>query len=163
MTHLLALLLPILFSQQILVAQQESWGRLSNIERGKKVQLVLLSGKTTEGLFESSNDDGVTITQDKSKTTQVAKSEIAQVTVLKGMSRGRRAMWVGLIAGAAGGGLMAAACLSDSGQRNCDAPPAALAAGGALLIGGVSAGIAAATPQRKEIIYTRRNEGKPSN
>jgi hypothetical protein len=133
------------------IAQTDSWERVKLIETGKSVSVTLVGGKTVKGKMHAWSPDSVTILRGKDKTTPIAKSDVAKVAMVAGMSRGRRALWAAGIGGAVGAGIFGAAC---SGAGDCDVSPAVVAAGSALWIGGISAGIAALIPQHKEVIYT---------
>lgn len=147
----IALVLMALLYHQTCLAQVDAWERTKLIEQGKNVSVKLHSGQMLQGRMESWNTDGLSVRQGNDKVVPVAKSDVAQVAMVTGMSRGRKAAYAGLIAGGIGGGLTAVACVNSS--STCDVPPAALAAGGALVWGGIAAGIAALFPQHKEVIY----------
>ena len=135
---------------QVCFAQVDAWERIRLIEQGKKISVKLNSGRSVNGQMEAWSTDGLSVRQEKDKVTQVAKSEVARVAMLIGMSRGRRATYAGVFVGGGLGALVAGACASEG----CDVSPAALFAAGALIYGGIAAGIAAIFPQHKEVIYT---------
>jgi len=151
----LALLLVALLYQQTCLAQVDPWERVKLIEDGKKVQVKLLSGVTVNGKMEGWSTDGLSVRQGKNRVVPVAKADIAQVAMVGGMSRGRKALWAGGIVGGGLGGVLVAGCASSGG---CDVPLAALFAGSVLLYGGVAAGIAALFPQHREVIYRAGQE-----
>ncbi len=148
----LGLLLVELLCWQTCLAQIDPWERVKLIEDGKKVSVKLLSGKTLNARMEGWSTDGLSVRQGKDKVVPVAKADVAEVAMVSGMSRGRKALWAGGIVGGGLGGVAAAACAS----AHCDVPPAALFAAGALVYGGIAAGIAALFPQHKEVIYAAR-------
>jgi hypothetical protein len=132
-------------------AQVDPWERVKLIEPGKKVTITLSANKSISGRIQSWSPDGLVLIQGKDKVTHLAKTEIAKVALLAGMSRGRRALWAGLIGGGAGAGIFGGLC---AGNYDCDASPAAVAAAGGIWVGGIAAGVAALIPQHKEVIYT---------
>ncbi len=150
LNHAVALLLAALLYQQTCLAQVNPWERIKLIEPGKNVHVKLHSGKTVKGKMESWSADGLSVRQGKKKVVPVAKSDVAQVAMVAGMSRGRRAAYAGLIGGGVGAAVFGGTCASS----NCEVPPGAVAAGSALLIGGIAAAIAALFPQQKDVIYT---------
>lgn len=135
-------------------AQSESWERVRLIESGKGVYVKLASGATVKGKMESWSVDGLEVRQSKNKVVPVAKGDVERVSMVTGMSRGRRAGWAALIGGGAGAALGAGVCSGQS--ADCDIHPAAVAGATALWVGGISAGIAALIPRHKEIIYVRK-------
>jgi len=145
----LALMLVALVYQQTCVAQVDPRERVKLIEDGKKVQVKLLAGKTLNGTMEGWSTDGLSVRQGKDKVVPVAKADVAQVAMVSGMSRKRKAAWAGATVGGGLGGVAAAACAS----AGCEIPPAAMFAAGVLIYGGIAAGIAALFPQHKEVIY----------
>ena len=147
------LLMVALLYHQTCLAQVDPWERVKLIEQGKNVSVKLHSGKTVSGKIESWSTDGLSVRQGKDKVTPLAKSDVAQVALVTGMSRGRKAAYGFMIGGAAGAGIGGAAAAGNGGGC-CDVPPGALVGGMALLVGGIAAGIAAAFPQHKEVIYT---------
>src|SRR5574341_1202922 len=82
LNNAIALLLVTLLYHQTSPAQVDPWERVKLIEQGKN------------------------------KVVPVAKSDVARVAMVTGMSRGRKATYAGLIAGGITGGLMGAACAS---------------------------------------------------
>ena len=149
LNHAAALLLAALFYQQTCLAQIDPWERIKLIDQGKQVNVKLHSGKTVKGRMESWDADGIGVRQGKDKVVPVAKSDVAQVAMVGGLSRGRKAAYAFLIAGGITGGLMGAACSAS----DCDVSVAAMAASSAVCVGGIAAGIAALFPQHKEVIY----------
>ena len=141
-----ALLLAALVYQQTSMAQVDPWERIKLIEPGKKVNVKLHSGQSVNGRMESWNADGLGVRQGKAKVVAVAKSDVAQVAMVGGLTRQRKAGYAFLIAGGVMGGLVGAACSSS----DCDV---VAAAGSAVFVGGIAAGIAALFPQHKEVIY----------
>ena len=144
-----ALLLAALVCQQTSMAQVDPWERIKLIEPGKKVNVKLHSGQTVNGRMESWNAEGLGVRQGKAKVVAVAKSDVAQVARVGGLTRGRKAAYAGLGVGGVMGGLMGAAC----GSSDCDVNPAGMAAAAGVMFGGIAAGIAALFPQHKEVIY----------
>ncbi len=138
-----------LVHQQTCLAQIDPWERIKLIEEGKKVQVKLLSGKTLNGKMEAWSPEGLTVRQGNDKVVPVAKSDVAQVAMVSGMSRGTKASYAGLITGGVVGGLTLAACASS----DCSGEMSGwllLATG---IYAGIAAGIAALFPQHKEVIY----------
>jgi hypothetical protein len=147
-----ALVLAALLYQQTSLAQVDPWERIKLIDQGKKVNVKLHSGRTVNGRMESWDTGGLGVRQGKDKVVPVAKSDVAQVAMVGGLSRARKAAYAGLIAGGITGGLMGAACSSS----DCDVSVPAMAASAAVVVGGIAAGIAALFPQHKEVIYQAR-------
>ncbi len=149
----LGLLLAELLCWQTCLAQIDPWERVKLIEDGKKVSVKLLSGKTLNARMEGWSTDGLSVRQGKDKVVPVAKADVAEVAMVIGMSRGRKALWAGGIVGGGLGAVVAAACASGG----CEISPAAMFAAGALVYGGIAAGIAALFPPHKELIYSARS------
>ncbi|HOK44611.1 MAG TPA: hypothetical protein PLA43_15560 [Bryobacteraceae bacterium] len=157
LTNLICLV-AVMFSQQICLAQADPWERVRLIEQNANVHVKLHSGKTVKGKMESWNTDGLSVRQGKSRVLAVAKSDVRQVVLPIGMSRGRRAAWGLAIGGGVGGGFGGAICA----PMECNAKETAAAIGAfAVLVGGIAAGIAALFPQHKEIIYSARAATEP--
>jgi hypothetical protein len=145
----LALAAMVFHGGQTCVAQVDAWERVKLIDTGRKVTISLQNGKSVSGTMQAWTPEWVSVLQ-RGNVTQLARSDVTRVVMLTGMSRARRAGWAALIAGAAGAGLMGAACAGTDG--GCEAP-GAMVAGGAILFGGIAAGVAALIPQAKETIY----------
>ncbi len=138
------------------VAQQsgpDPWERIRLIEPGKKVAITLNSGKSVNGKMGSWSPEGLTVLKGGDKAEQLAKSDVAKVALVAGMSRGSRAGWAALIGGGAGTALYGGTC---AGDRWCPTNPAAMAAAGGIFFGGIAAGIAALIPQHQELLYVAR-------
>ena len=135
---------------QICFGQVDPWERVKLIEQGENVSVKLQSGKTLNGKMEAWSSEGITVRQGKDKMVAVAKSDAAQVAIVTGMSRERKAAWALLGVGGSMGVLATAACAS----LHCDAPPAAVGALNGAMYGGGAAAIAALFPPHKEVIYT---------
>ena len=146
------ILLVNLLCWQVCFAQVDPWERVKLIEPGKKVSVKLLSGQTVNGRMEAWSADGLSVRQGKDKLLPLAQPTIAQVAMVTGMSRGRKALYAGVITGGITGGLTAAACASS--YSYCDFPAVGIFAIVAGFWGGVAAGIAALFPPHKEVIYT---------
>lgn len=131
-------------------AQVDPWERVKLIEPGKKLAVRLHSGKTVKGKMELWTSDGLSIRQGREKLNTISKADVARVALLTGRSRGRKALYAGLITGGVMGGLMGAACANGG----CYAEPAILVPAAAGFWGGLAAGIAALFPQHQEILYT---------
>jgi hypothetical protein len=155
-----ALLLAALLYNPTALAQVDPWERIKLIEQGKKVNVKLHSGRSINGRMESWAADELGVRQGKDKVVTVAKSEVAQVAMVGGLSRARKAGYAFLVGGGIMGGLMAAACSANS--SNCDVNVAAMSAASAVFVGGISAGIAALFPQHKEVIYQTQSASSAS-
>ncbi len=88
----------------------------------------------------------------------VAKANVAQVSLLTGMSRGTKAGYAGLITGGVLGGVYLVACLTSPCHSDEMAAKAAIAA----LWATIAAGIAALFPRHEEVIY-RTLGGTPAD
>jgi len=145
------LILAGLLSWQTCFAQDDPWERVKLVEPGKKLAVKLHSGRSVNGKMETWSADGVAVRQGKDRVVQVKKSDVAQVAMVSGMSRARKASYAFLITGGITGGLTLAACASTG----CEQPYAGLAAlGYAGFFGAIAAGIAALFPPHKEVLYT---------
>ena len=103
--------------------------------------------------------DGLSMRQGKTKVVSIKKSNVAQVAMLIGKSRKRRATYAFLIVGAVASGLTGAAYASSD---CCEVPTAAVAAGAAVFWGGIAAATAASFPQHHEMIYSAPASSGPS-
>ena len=145
-----------LLSWQTCFAQIDPWERVKLVEPGKKLSVKLHSGRSVNGKMETWSADGVAVRQGKDRVVQVKKSDVAQVAMVMGMSRGRKAAWAGGITGGAVGGIVAAACAAygcEGGEG------AAVVAASVVIYGGIAAGIAALIPPHKEVLYAAPGSG----
>jgi hypothetical protein len=146
------LLLAQLLCWQTCFSQVDPWERVELIEQGKKVAVTLHSGKTVNGKMEGWSTDGLGVRQGKNKVVPVAKSDVAQVSLLIGRSRWSRAGRTALIAFGVMAGLIglagATGGCSGLGASGCAylgaAPP---------VIAGIAAAGAADRPQDRAVIY----------
>jgi len=143
----LALCLAQLLCWQMCLAQADPWERISVVADGKKVAVKILSGKAVNGKMVAWAPDSLTVTQRSDKTVQLAKSDVTQVLLVTGRSRGEKAGWAFLIGGGVGGAVLGAVMGSEGSA-------AGFFLVGLLWFGGVAAGIAALFPAHKEVIYT---------
>ena len=151
----MALCLAQLLCWQMCLAQADPWARINVIaDRSKKVAVKILSGKTVNGKLIAWTSDSLTVTQRNDKSVQLAKSDVTQVLLVTGKSRGEKAGWAFLIGGGVGGAVLAGAMRSEGS-------PAGFFLAGLLWFGGVAAGIAALLPAHKELIYTAAPPAKP--
>lgn len=120
------------------------------IEEKKKVQVKLHSDKTVNGRMEAWSTDGLSVRQGKNRVVPVAKSDVAQVAMASGMSRGRKAAYAGLIAGGITGGITVVTCA----KYRCVPSAGVVVLGVGAAWGGIAGGIAALFPPHKEVIYT---------
>jgi hypothetical protein len=104
------LLLAGLLSWQTCFAQVDPWERVKLVEPGKKLSVKLHSGRSVNGKMETWSTDGVAVRQGKDRVVQVKKSDVAQVAMVMGMSRGRKAAWAGGITGGTVGGIVGGVC-----------------------------------------------------
>lgn len=150
----IVLLMTVLLSWQMCLAQLDPWERINGIAEGKKVAVKILSGETVNGKMVAWTPDSLTVTQRSDKTVQLAKSDVTQVLLVTGKSRGEKAGWAFLIGGGVGGAVLAAAMRSEGSA-------AGFFLAGLLWFGGVAAGIAALFPAHKELIYSATPAAKP--
>ena len=158
MKNAIVLLLAALLPWQMCLAQVGPWERVQVIAEGKKVQVKTLSKNTVNGKMAVWTPDSLSVKQSKDKTVQLAKSEVTQVVLVIGRSRGQKA-GLGLLIG---GG----ACGTLGGVAGSVAESDVAAAGffaGFGLCGGIAAGIAALFPPHREVIYTASPASKPAN
>jgi hypothetical protein len=133
------------------LAQADPWAHLRIIQPGRNVYVKLHTNKSVKGKMDAWRPDGLTILQGGSHVVSIQKPDVAQVALLIGKSRGRKALYAGLIAGAAAGTLTGIAYKSSD---CCEVPTAAVVAGSGAFYGGVAAGIAALFPQHHEVVYS---------
>jgi hypothetical protein len=152
----MALCLTQLLCWQMCLAQVDPWERINVVAEGKKVAVKILLGKTVNGKVVAWTPDSLTVTQRNDKTVQLARSDVAQVLLVTGKSRGERAGWAFLAGGGVGGAVLAAAMRSEGSA-------AGFFLAGLLWFGGVAAGIAALFPAHKELIYSATPAAKPWN
>jgi len=146
-----ALLFACLICTPACLAQADPWEHVRIIQPGRNVYVKLHNNKSLKGKMDAWRPDGLTIVQDGSHVVSITKSDVAQVALLIGKSRGRKALYAGLIAGAAAGTLTGIAYHSSD---CCEVPAAAIVAGSGAFYGGVAAAIAALFPQHHEVIYS---------
>jgi hypothetical protein len=150
----IVLLMTALLSWQMCLAQVDPWERINVVAEGRKVAVKILSGKTVNGKMVAWTPDSLTVAERNGKTVQLAKSDVAQVLLVTGKSRGEKAGWAFLIGGGVGGAVLGAAMRSEGSA-------AGFFLAGLLWFGGVAAGIAALFPAHKEVIYTATPATKP--
>lgn len=158
MKNAIVLLLAALLPWQMCFAQVGPWERVQVIAEGKKVQVKTLSNNTVNGKMVAWTPDSLSVQLNKDNTVQLARSEVAQVVLVVGRSRGQKARLGFLI----GGG----ACGTLGGIAGSVAESDVAAAGffaGFGLCGGIAAGIAALFPPHREVIYTASAASKPGN
>ncbi len=85
------LMLAGMLSWQTCLAQVDPWERVKLVESGKRLAVKLHSGRSVNGKMETWSADGVAVRQGKDRVVQVKKSDVAQVAMVMGMSRGRKA------------------------------------------------------------------------
>jgi len=144
-------LLAFLAYPQACLAQVDPWEHVRIIQPGRNVYVKLHTNKALKGRMDAWRPDGLSLRQGNSKVVSIEKSDIAQVALLIGKSRGRKALYAGLIVGGVAGGVSGVAYAS---ANCCEVPTAAVAASSAAFFGGVAAGIAALFPQHHEVIYS---------
>lgn len=131
------------------LAQVDPWEHVRIIQPGRSIYVRLHTGKAMKGRMDAWRADGLSL-QRRGKVVSIDKSEVAQVALLIGKSRGRKALYAGLITGAAAATVSGLAYYS---YDCCGVSTAAVAAGSGAFWGGVAAGIAALFPQHHEVIY----------
>jgi hypothetical protein len=146
------LILAGMLSWQTCFAQVDPWERVKLVEPGKKLSVKLHSGKSVNGKMETWSADGVAVRQGKDRVVQVAKSDVAQVEMVSGLSRGRKALIAFLVAGGTGVTAMAIDCAGHRSGEVCGKGGDGVAV--FALTGGFAALIASLFPQHKEVIYT---------
>lgn len=149
--HTLAPLMACLICAPVCLAQVDDWEHVRIIQPGRNVFVRLQSHKALIGKMDAWRADGMSL-QRGGRVVSLDKSEIAQVDLLIGKSRARKAAWAGIITGVGVGALTGLAYLSSDW---CEASGATVAVGSGALGGGVAAGIAALFPQRHEVLYAR--------
>ncbi len=148
----IVLLLVQLLCWQTCFGQVDQWEQVKLIGDGKKVSVKLHSGETVNGRAEGWTVDGLRVRQGKNEITALAKSDIAQVSAVTGMSRGRKALIGFMVGGVVGVTTMAIDCAGHSPGSVCGKgsdKPVVFA-----LVGAIGALIAFLFPQHKRVIYT---------
>ena len=146
-----ALLFAYLICTPVCLAQADPWEHVRIIQPGRNVYVKLHTNKSLKGKMDAWRSDGLTILRDGSHVVSIQKSDVAQVALLIGKSRRRKALYAGLIAGAAVGTLTGIAYKSSD---CCEVPTAAVVAGSGAFYGGLAAGIAALFAQHHEVVYS---------
>ncbi len=82
--------------------------------------VTLNSGERVNGKMGAWSPEALAVLKGKDTAAQLAKSDIAKVALVAGMSRGRRAGWAALIGGVAGAALAGGGCAAGA---ECDIPP----------------------------------------
>src|SRR5689334_7633018 len=104
---------------------QSEWDRVQIIQPGRSVQVKLHSTKTIKGQMDAWRADGLSVRQGKS-VTSIDRSQVAEVALLIGRSRGRKALLAGAITAGAVGGVLGAAYAGASDDCCIGAPAAAV-------------------------------------
>ena len=134
-------------------AQGDSWELIKVIAPGRSVQVKLHSAKAIKGKMGAWRADGISITQSK-KVISMDKDDVAEIALLIGRSRGRKAMLAGVITGGAVAGIVGASYGINADDCCFDPSAGVLVPLAAGFWGGVAAGIAALFPQHQEVIYS---------
>jgi len=145
--HSIVPLLACLFCSQTCLAQADPWEHVKIIQPGRNVYVKLHTHQSVKGKMDAWRVDGLSVRQGKAKVVSIEKSDVAQVALLIGKSRGRKAMYAGLIAGTAVGTLTGLAYASSD---CCGVSPAVVSVSAGTGWGG----IAALFPQHHEVIYS---------
>ena len=132
-------------------AQADSWEHVSIIQPGRNIYVELHTKKALKGKMDAWRADGLSLQQGGDRVVSIAKSDVAQVALLIGRSRLRKAAWAGLITGTIGGGLSAVAYKAS---ECCEVSTAVVAVSSGAFWGAAAAAIAALFPQHHEVIYT---------
>lgn len=148
--NLIAPVLMCLVCSSTCLGQSDSWAQVRIIQPGRNVYVRLQTGKAIKGRMDAWHPDGLSL-RGHGKVVSIDRSEIAQVALLIGKSRARKALYAGLIAGSAGATLMG---LAYQSYGCCGPSTAAVAAGAGAFTGGVAAGIASLFPRHHEVIYS---------
>lgn len=158
MKNAMVLLLAALLPWQMCFAQVGPWERVQVIADGKKVVVKTQAGNSVSGKMVAWTPDSLSVQLGKDNAIQLSRSEVTQVVLVIGRSRGQKA-GLGLLIG---GG----ACGTLGGVAGSVAESDVAAAGffaGFGLCGGIAAGIAALFPPHREVIYTAPPASKPGN
>ena len=147
----MSLLLACLVCSQTCLAQADPWERVDMVKQGRNVYVKLHTNQSLKGKMDLWRKDGLSLKQGRTKVVSIEKSDVAEVALLIGRSRGRKAMLAGIIAGSVSGGLTAAGYAASGAC--CDVSPAVVIPAAAGFWGGIAAGIAALFPQHHEVIY----------
>jgi hypothetical protein len=145
-------LLACLVAAQTALAQTDPWDRVQTIERGRTIEVKLCAPSSFRGKMEAWRPDGLTVVRG-SKVYSYEKSEIAQVALVIGKSRAKKALIAGLVTGGAVAGVLGAV----AAKEDCcyDVPAGAIVGVTAVVWGGAAAGIAALFPPHREVIYRK--------
>lgn len=93
---------------------QSGWAKLSALQPGAQIQVVDTSAKVHSGSFVSASDTAIDL-RGTSSEQSIQKSDVRQVKLVKGSSRGRHALIGGAIGAGAGAGIGVAAKGACSG------------------------------------------------
>ena len=134
-----------------MAADTSSWQNLSAIRTGQKVE-VRTTGDRVTGEFVRFDAQAVTIREKKGERS-LAQADVSRVS----MAKGSRGIWIGVIAGAAGGlvvgALLGERLANESGGDFANLKPAiAGACGGAGALIGAAIG---ASVRRGTLIYKK--------
>lgn len=151
----MVLMLAALIFQLTAFAQTDAWARVQLVQPGKKIYVRMVTGSAVTGIMAGWSENAVTVRRGKDKVVVIQKSNVAQVAMVSGMSRGRKALITGLITAGAVGGLVAAACRSQNccGSSTGTTCSNGQLAGSVLVWALIGSGVAALFPQHHEVIF----------
>jgi hypothetical protein len=148
---------------QACLAQADPWDRVGLIEPSSRVAVKLHSGKTVNGRMEAWSVKVLTVIEEDGLSAQLARSDIARVSLVTGMSRGRKAKHAFLITSAIWGGTAAIVYFKTISGHD-DAGGVGIAAALTVpVVGAIAAAIASLFPPHKEVIYKASAVSKPGN
>lgn len=109
---------------QVCFGQVDPWERVRLIESGRQVRIKLTSGSTVKGTMDVWSGDSLSVIQGKQSSVAIPKSDVAEVWMVTGMSRKRKAAYAGLITAGGVGALVGATCATN--HCYSEAVPAAI-------------------------------------
>src|SRR3984957_17216449 len=122
-------------------ANQASWGNLSGLQPGQRIQVVGMTSKKHSGSFVSISDTAISYRETNGEQS-IPKQEVVSVKLLEHKHRLRNTLIVAGVGGGIGAGIGAALHKSCSSQSFClDFGGAALPAGIGAVVGGVGGAV----------------------
>lgn len=122
---------------------------------GKAVRIQTTGGKRTTGVLLRGTDSSLVL-RDRKGETVLLKSEVREIQLRQGRSRGRKMLLGGILGGSIGAGLGAAGTLASrlmGGEGGNDEKLVAIGIGVAAAGAGIGVAIGAGLPERYETLY----------
>ncbi len=107
-----ALAMPCVSSAQ---SKQSSWGNLSTLRAGQKIEVVETNLKNDTGTFAAVSDDGIRLNESTGEQT-IPRASVMRVTLRENRHRGRNTL-IGALVGAGAGAAVGAAVTGGPGEE----------------------------------------------